>query len=305
MEKEKKLDSRCICIVSLGCRPQLHGHVRAGHRFPVGASPKQRRARRRGRTVLTAILAARNYLRTQSARRSLPQPAAPSEKSSVQGRLAWSARYCRFRIRDPADSRNRHGASEQILLAASGKSAPQSAREKERRIRRRRCIIPAAAPTSGAHLCSLYVPASPTHPWEFPHQIRLVLSQRIADTECLILPTQVIVHYLIERWWPLNLLPRHGKHLLSVRHSNTHFGQHSTDIFFARSVSAQETAATVLPRRGQPSMNERAISPRQGRNHQILKTRHRTAGKELRMQTTTCRQLSRSCVAPRRHQLSE
>ena len=142
---------------------------------------------RRRQTVPTAILAAGGYHQTQSVRRSPSQPAAPLVKSCVEGRLASSARYCRYRVRDPADSRNRRlspvqrvrtsqlreaphgapvpadtGASERILLAATGKSETQSTREKERRIRRRRCIIPATVLTSGAHLCSLSVPVSPT-----------------------------------------------------------------------------------------------------------------------------------------------
>ena len=146
------------------------------------------------------------------------------------------------------------GASEQILLAASGKSAPQSARKEERRIRRRRCVIPATVPTSGAHLCSLSVPASPTHSWEFPHQIRLALSlsresQTPSASSCRSRsqPTS-------DRWVVANesSLCR-GKHQLSVRHRGTHLGQHSTDIFHARSVLAQETAATVLLYRGQPN----------------------------------------------------
>ena len=69
------------------------------------------------------------------------------------------------------------GASQQILLAARGKSATQSAREKERRIRRVGCVIPAAVPTSGTHLCSLSAPASPSHSWELAHQNRLAFSR--------------------------------------------------------------------------------------------------------------------------------
>ena len=75
-------------------------------------------------------------------------------------------------------------ASERILLATGGKSATHSASEKQRRIRRRRCVIPASVLTSGAHLCSLSVPATPTHLWEFPDQIQLALSlTEIPDTD--------------------------------------------------------------------------------------------------------------------------
>ena len=45
-----------------------------------------------------------HYLPTQSVRRPLSQPTAPSGKSPVQGRLALFARYCRYRVRDSADS---------------------------------------------------------------------------------------------------------------------------------------------------------------------------------------------------------
>ena len=43
-----------------------------------------------------------------SVRRSFSQPAALSCKSLVQGRLALSTRYCRLRMRDPANSGDRY-----------------------------------------------------------------------------------------------------------------------------------------------------------------------------------------------------
>ena len=44
------------------------------------------------------------------------------------------------------------------------------------------------------------------------------------------------------------------KYWLSVRHSDTHFSQHCTDIFHARSVLAQDPATTVHLCGGQPSL---------------------------------------------------
>ena len=68
----------------------------------------QRRTRRRCHTVLTAFSVAGEYLRALSVRRSLSQQAAPSGKPSVQDGLASSVRCCRYRMRDPTDSRTRH-----------------------------------------------------------------------------------------------------------------------------------------------------------------------------------------------------
>ena len=85
------------------CRPQLHGHLRAGDYLSPAAGSKQRRARRRGHAVRTAFPTAGSYLRSQSVCTLLLR-AAPPRKSSVQSRLALSERDCKLRVRDPTDS---------------------------------------------------------------------------------------------------------------------------------------------------------------------------------------------------------
>ena len=91
-----------------------------------------------------------------------------------------------------------------------------------------------------------HCPYQPPRPirWNFLTKFDWLSLRRIADTECVILPIQIIANES-----PL----RRGKHQLSVRHSDTHLGRHFTDISHARSVSVQETAVTVLLCRGQPS----------------------------------------------------
>ena len=81
------------------------------------------------------------------------------------------------------------GTSEQILLATSRKPARQSTGGEKRRIRCRRCVIPAAILTPGAYLCSLSALVSLTHSRKFPEQIGLALylseeSQASSATSC-------------------------------------------------------------------------------------------------------------------------
>ena len=45
------------------------------------------------------------------------------------------------------------------------------------------------------HPCSLCVPASSIHPWKSPHQIRLTLSQGVANTERVIVMIQAIANF--------------------------------------------------------------------------------------------------------------
>ena len=91
-----------------------------------------------------------------------------------------------------------------------------------------------------------HCPYQPPRPirWNFLTKSDWLSLRRIADTDCVILPIQIIANES-----PL----RRGKHQLSVRHSDTHLSQHCTDISHARSVSVQETAVTVVLCRGQPS----------------------------------------------------
>ena len=144
------------------------------------------------------------------------------------------------------------GASQQILLAAGGKSATQSAREKERRTRRRRCVIPAAVPTSGTHLCSLSVPALPSHSWEFSHQIRLAFSQENRRHRVRHVADPDHGQLLIARWWPLN--PSHDVQITSCLSATLTLTSSNTALIsFTLAVLVQETVATVLLCRSQPS----------------------------------------------------
>ena len=142
MEKEKKLDRRCI--VSPGSRLQFHGHLRTGDRLCLGADSKQRQTRRRCHTVLSAYSAAGDYLRAMSVR--------------LRGNLLCRADWLCLRPPDAAPankpSSGKRPTARRSLLAPelvnkicwqpAEKSPRSSAREEKRRIRRRRCTIPAA-----------------------------------------------------------------------------------------------------------------------------------------------------------------
>ena len=104
-KRKRSWTADALCRLDADCVPM--GVSEKEIDFSLGINSKQRRVHRRRHTVLTAISAAGDYLRTQFARRSLSQPTAPSGKSPVQGRLASSARCSRHRMCDPPASRNR------------------------------------------------------------------------------------------------------------------------------------------------------------------------------------------------------
>ena len=100
MEKERKLDSRCI--VSLRFRLSSRGRQRTGSR--PGTVPTRRRFLRGRHAIFTALSPAGDCLRAQPVRRCSSQSAAPSGECSVQSRLALSTRNCINGMRAPSHS---------------------------------------------------------------------------------------------------------------------------------------------------------------------------------------------------------
>ena len=104
------------------------------------------------------------------------------------------------------------GASKQILLQpAESQQHNQPGRRSDQFDAD--VVIPAAVPTSGTHLCSWSVPASPSHSWELPHQNRLAFSQVNRTHRVRHLADPDHSQILIATWWSLN--PPHDVQITS------------------------------------------------------------------------------------------
>ena len=157
----------------------------------------------------------------------------------MQSRLSWSETDCGLRVCIPTDSRDCHlltaqclrtsqhkGASrgapvpadtrtsEKKCWPASRKQPTQSTRREKRRIRCRRCAIPAAVPTPGNHLCLLSA-SSLAHPSTKNHEQsgRALFEESQHDLDS----TQLLIARCSERTVPCR---------------NIHLNQHSTPAAF-------------------------------------------------------------------------
>ena len=209
-EKEMQLDSRCV---SPGCRLCACGRQRTAHPASINRSYRVSCDRRLSSSIVRSTISVQTSralrgifcagradctcedFQVQNARssRSEKSPLTPSAAranipaeggSSRRAGPCWHGGQDRCHCMElPAEPTARVLGVQTVSTTQNQTSASWmwnqlllGAEPRERRSRRRHCSIPASVPPSGADLCSLSVPASPTQSWEFPHQLRLALS---------------------------------------------------------------------------------------------------------------------------------
>ena len=176
MAKEKKPDSGRV--LSPGCRPQPHGHLRdgihisPGCRFQKSTCPTKNRRRSYRVSYCRRFFSLTVHTNCTSTSHASDEISCAEQTDFLgEGLQAANARSSRFERLLPT----RDAAS---ANKPARERAPHGAREEKRRIRRRRFTIPAAVLTSGAYLCSLSASGSHTHSRKLRERIGQALSQR-------------------------------------------------------------------------------------------------------------------------------